>query len=126
MVEELRVAVLGYGLAGRYFHARLIGAVPGLRITAVVTRSSERAAQARADLPGVEVVDRAESIWTSAESYDALVVATPNRTHACLATAATEAVLRWFVNKPLAVTSADAEPVVRLAQQRGVLLTTYQ
>ena len=35
--EELRVAVVGYGLAGRWFHAQLVAATPGMGVAAIVT-----------------------------------------------------------------------------------------
>ena len=41
----LRVGLLGYGIAGRVFHAPLVAATPGLRLDAVVTRDPERRAQ---------------------------------------------------------------------------------
>jgi scyllo-inositol 2-dehydrogenase (NADP+) len=37
------VGLIGFGLAGRYFHAPLIHAVPGLRLAAVVQRSGDTA-----------------------------------------------------------------------------------
>ena len=37
MAESLRVALLGYGYAGKTFHAPLIATVPGLRLAAVGT-----------------------------------------------------------------------------------------
>ena len=51
-----RVVLLGYGLAGRVFHAPLIGAEPDLDLAAVVTANPERQAQVRADLPGVDIL----------------------------------------------------------------------
>ena len=53
----MRVGIAGYGLAGRVFHAPLIEAVDGLEVSAVMTRSPERAAQARAAHPGARVVE---------------------------------------------------------------------
>ena len=49
-----RVALAGYGLAGRDIHAPLL-AEAGCEVVAVSTRNPERAAAALADLPGVRV-----------------------------------------------------------------------
>nr|WP_269205395.1 Gfo/Idh/MocA family oxidoreductase [Motilibacter aurantiacus] len=122
----MRVAVLGYGLAGSTFHAPVIESVPGLRVTAVVTSNPERAEQARADVPGVRVLASADEVWADPAAYDAVVVATPNKSHAPLATAAIEAGLPVVVDKPLAVTAAAGQQVVDLAAERGVLLTVFQ
>ena len=53
---SVRVGIIGYGLAGRLFHAPFIACTPGLHLTHVVTRSPERAAEAADDHPGVTVV----------------------------------------------------------------------
>ncbi len=125
-MDELRVALIGYGTAGATFHAPVIAAVPGLRVTAVVTRDPARAAQARTRIPGVRVLEDAEQLWARAGEVDTVVVATPNRTHLPLALAAVEAGLPVLVDKPLAVTSVAAQRLVDRASERGVLLSTYQ
>ena len=50
----LRVSLIGYGFAGRTFHAPLIQAVPGLSLDFVASRD---AGKVHADLPDVEVID---------------------------------------------------------------------
>jgi predicted dehydrogenase len=45
-MPDLRVAIIGYGLAGRFFHAPLIAATAGLRVAAIVTGDPERHSQA--------------------------------------------------------------------------------
>jgi predicted dehydrogenase len=100
--------------------------VPGLRVAAVVTSSTARADQARAVLRDVRVLASPEEVWADPGQVDGVVVATPNRTHVALATAALEAGLPVVVDKPLATTAADADALVALARRRGVLLTTYQ
>ncbi|MDP9408758.1 MAG: Gfo/Idh/MocA family oxidoreductase [Actinomycetota bacterium] len=126
VTAPLRVALLGYGLAGSVFHAPLIAAVPGLRLAAVVTRDPERSAQARADLPGVEVLASADDVWARAADLDVAVVATTNRTHVPLALAAVDAGLAVVVDKPLATSAAEARRLVEAARSAGVVLTTYQ
>jgi predicted dehydrogenase len=123
---ELRVALIGYGLAGASFHAPLIATTPGLRLATVVTSNPERAAQAREQHPGVTVVDSAERLWERAGEVDLVVVASPNRTHVPLALAALDAGLHVVVDKPLAATAADARGVVDAARARGLLLSVFQ
>jgi predicted dehydrogenase len=123
---ELRVGLLGYGLAGSVFHAPLIAATPGLTVAAVVTSQGERAARARREHPGAEVVATADLLWERAGSLDLAVVATPNRTHASLARAALDAGLPVVVDKPLAPTVAAARDLVDEATNRGLMLTVFQ
>ncbi len=51
-----RVGLIGYGLAGRVFHAPLVSAEPTLDLTVVVTRNQDRVAAAHADLPAASIV----------------------------------------------------------------------
>ncbi|HET9123902.1 MAG TPA: hypothetical protein VFN65_03350 [Solirubrobacteraceae bacterium] len=45
-MAELGIAIIGYGLAGRVFHAPLIAATDGLRVSAIVTSDQLLLAQA--------------------------------------------------------------------------------
>jgi predicted dehydrogenase len=111
----LRTGIAGYGLAGAVFHAPLIEAVDGLEVTRVMTRSAERAAQAREAHAGVEVV---ESLDALLEDIDVLVVASPNSSHAEIALAGLERCLFVVIDKPMAVTSADARRVAEAGEER--------
>ncbi|MFE6687967.1 Gfo/Idh/MocA family oxidoreductase [Streptomyces sp. NPDC057743] len=124
----LRVGLIGYGLAGSVFHAPLIAATDGLRLDTVSTRSPERQAQARAEHPQVRTVATAEEVLARAAdgALDLIVLASPNKTHVPLATAALEAGTAVVVDKPLAATAAEAERLAALADHRGLLLSVFQ
>jgi scyllo-inositol 2-dehydrogenase (NADP+) len=122
----IRVALLGYGLAGAVFHAPLIAAVEGLELTAIATRNEERRSRARRDHPAADLLDSADEVWQRAGDFDLVVVATPNRTHVPLARAAIAAGVAVVVDKPLAASADEARPLVREADERGVMLTVFQ
>ncbi len=124
--DELRVGLIGYGLAGSVFHAPLIAATRGMRLAAVVTSNPERAAQAQVDHPGVAIIDSAERLWERAGELDLAVVASPNRTHVPLARQALQAGLAVVVDKPLAATADDGRGLVDEARRRGLLLSVFQ
>ncbi|MGH8177692.1 MAG: Gfo/Idh/MocA family oxidoreductase [Steroidobacter sp.] len=123
--NDIRVGLLGYGLSGACFHAPLIAATPGLRLTTVVTRDAARREQALREHPGVRILDAAEDLWRNAAEHDLIVIATPNRTHAPLALAALEAELPIVVDKPFARTVAEARQVIAAARARGLLVSAY-
>ena len=125
-MPALRVGLLGYGLAGRVFHAPLIAATPGLALTAVVTRDPARRAAMQAAYPDAIALDRADALWSRATEVDLVVVATPNRSHAPLARAALAAGVPVVVDKPFATSAAEARAVAADAQARGLLLTVFQ
>ena len=124
--RELRVAVVGYGLGGAAFHAPLVDATPGLRLTHVVTRDAGRRRLAAERYPGVRLVDTTDELWTVADDLDLVVVTTPNRLHAPIARAAIERGIGVVVDKPFAVSAAEGREVVALSRSRGVMLTVYQ
>jgi predicted dehydrogenase len=78
-MTPIRVALLGYGLAGSVFHAPFIAAADGLELAAVTTRDPERRRSAEASYPGVLVLEGPEDVFERAEDFDLAVVATPNR-----------------------------------------------
>ena len=123
-VASLRVAIVGYGLSGRCFHAPLIATTDGLEVAVVVTSNAERRAEAEREHPGVLVVDGYEEAL--AEAPDLVVVAVPNAGHVEVATAVIHAGVPLVVDKPLASTVADAEGIVAHARAAGVPLTVFQ
>ncbi|MFJ2741653.1 Gfo/Idh/MocA family oxidoreductase [Streptomyces sp. NPDC087440] len=122
----LRVALLGYGLAGSVFHAPMIAATDGLVLDTIVTSNEERRAQAREEFPDVRFADAPEEVWARAAELDLVVVATPNKTHVPLARAALEAGLAVVVDKPISGTAAEARELAALAEERGLLLSVFQ
>jgi predicted dehydrogenase len=121
----LRVAIIGYGLAGRVFHAPLVAAEPAMEVAAVVTGDPGRAAQAAEDHPGARVVASADELWTAPGALDLVVVAAPNRAHVPLARAAIAAGVPVVIDKPLAPDAAAGEELVREAARAGVLLSVF-
>ncbi|MFI1889149.1 Gfo/Idh/MocA family oxidoreductase [Streptomyces jumonjinensis] len=124
--DALRVGLIGYGLAGSVFHAPLIAAAPGLALDTVVTADPERRERARAALPGVRLAERPEELLEHPDRLDLVVIASPNKTHVPLATAALTAGLAVVVDKPIAATAAEARTLAALAAERGLLLSVFQ
>ncbi|MEU3028262.1 Gfo/Idh/MocA family protein [Streptomyces incarnatus] len=126
MSTPLRVGLIGYGLAGSVFHAPLITATEGLALDTVVTSDPERQRQARDAFPDVTLAATPEELLARAGELDLLVIASPNKTHVPLATAALEAGLPVVVDKPVAGTAAEARALAALAEDRGLLLSVFQ
>ena len=124
MTDPLRVALVGYGLAGATLHAPLIAAVEGLELATVVTSNPERREQALSEHPGVEVVESPEAALTP--EHDLAVVATPNRSHVPLGLAALDAGLHIVIDKPLATSAADGRRLVEAASERQRVASVFQ
>lgn len=128
MVEarQRRVAVIGYGLAGRVFHAPLIAATPTLEVAAIVTADPARSARARDDFPNAEIVADTGSLFSASRHLDLAVVAAPNEHHVSIALQSIAANVAVIVDKPLALTSVDARELITRAKRAGVLLSVFQ
>ena len=122
---DIRVALIGYGLAGACFHAPTIAVTAGLKLVTIVTSNPERRERARREHPSAHVVDCADPIFERASGHDLVVIATPNRTHALLATAALEAGQAVVVDKPFAPTAEEARRVIAEARRRGLFVSVY-
>jgi predicted dehydrogenase len=126
VIAPIRVALLGYGLAGAVFHAPLIAAVDGLELVAIVTRDEERRSRARREHPDAELLSSPEEVWERAADLDLVVVAAVNRAHVPLARSSIEAGLAVVVDKPIAASAEEGLALVLEARKRGVLLTVFQ
>lgn len=125
-VSSFRVGLIGYGLAGAVFHAPLIEATSGLTLAAIVTSNPERQEDARRAHPAAMLVETAPELWGHARELDLIVVASPNRTHVPLASAALAAGLHVVVDKPLAPTAAEARRLIDESREQRRILTVFQ
>ena len=115
------VGLIGFGLAGRYFHAPLIQAVPGLRLAAVLQRSGDEAAKC---YPGVRIARSVEELL-AIDSIRLVVIASPNQTHLPFAVRCLEAGRDVVVDKPITPTLPEALELFRIAKKRDRLLTVF-
>jgi scyllo-inositol 2-dehydrogenase (NADP+) len=118
----LNVALIGFGFAGRVFHAPIISAVPGLRLAAILQRTKDDAAGL---YPQARIVRSIDELLHM-NDIRVVVIATPNASHYPLARQCLLAGKDVVVDKPFTTSYAEAVELVELARQRGRLLTVYQ
>jgi scyllo-inositol 2-dehydrogenase (NADP+) len=118
----INVGLIGFGLAGRSFHAPVIQGVSGLKLAAILQRSGDEATRL---YPEARVVRSIEELLALSD-IQLIVVATPNDTHHAIARQCLAADRDVVVDKPLTTTFEEALDLVKFAQERGRLLTVYQ
>jgi predicted dehydrogenase len=123
-IQPVRIGLVGYGKGGRFFHAPLISGAAGCELAGVVTRSAERRGELERDYPGTPAFDDLAQL--AAAGVDAVVISTPADTHLPLSLQALSLGLPVVCDKPFALQSAAARPVVEAAERAGLPLTVYQ
>jgi scyllo-inositol 2-dehydrogenase (NADP+) len=124
--DRVRVALIGYGMGGRLFHAPFIAAEPRLDLTAVVTANQERRLDVLSRYPGTDVVGRTEDLLEHLDGIDLVVVSTPNATHAAVAEAVLSRGKPAVVDKPVTPTAHATDRLAQLAQEHGTWVVPFQ
>jgi scyllo-inositol 2-dehydrogenase (NADP+) len=122
VTDRVGVGLVGYGLSGSSLHAPLITAEPRLSLRAVVSSDADRVHR---DLPDTPVVPTLAALLDD-PSVELAVVAVPNAAHHEVARTVLEAGRHVVVDKPFTVTSAEADDLIRLADDRGLALSVFQ
>ena len=119
--RPLKVTLMGYGLAGKTFHAPLLTHAPGLQLTHIVSSDSTKVRKDH----DVTVLAKPEDAFALPE-VDLIVIATPNSTHFDLASKGISAGKHVVVDKPFTVTSEEAAELISLAKKHQRVLSVFQ
>jgi predicted dehydrogenase len=115
----INVGLVGFGFAGRVFHAPVIRAVQGLRLTTIVQRSGTDRPYAHVDF-----VRSVDELLT--QPIDLVVIATPNPSHHPIAKQCLKAGRHVVVDKPFTTTVAEAEELLHLGREQRRVISAYQ
>jgi predicted dehydrogenase len=118
--RPVRVGVVGLGYWGPNL-ARNLGGIDGCDVAWLCDASEQARSRVASAFPSARTTDVVGDLLDD-EELDAVVLATPVPTHAELATAVAQAGKHCFVEKPLAVSVADAEVAVAAAERAGTVL----
>lgn len=120
IARNSRIALAGFGAWGQ-MHAQALTAIEGAEIASVYCHgeASEKAAS--------EVLPRAQrfrdySAMLAAGGFDVVDVTVPNYEHARFAVAALEAGANVFLEKPLGLTLAECDAVIKTSRRTGRLV----
>ena len=117
MADALRVGVIGVGHLGRH-HARILSAVEGAKLTAVVDVIPERARESAA-ASGARVVSNSRELLGD---VDAVTVAVPTELHLEIALPFLERGISVLVEKPMARSLDEADRMIAAARASGAVL----
>ena len=122
--HEPRVVVLGCGRWGRKCHGYFIGKTAGLHLQGIAAREPDKVASAAAEL-GCPGYVGFESVLADPQ-VDAIVLATPNYTHAELAIQALRAGKHVLSEKVVCLNTAEFDRMAQAAAESDRTLTVFQ
>jgi len=122
----IRTGIIGFGLAGRVFHAPFIATNPAFRLELISTANPDRAAEAAAQHPGAEIVATPDELLARAGDLDLVILASPAHTHLEQGLAALDAGAAVVIDKPFVPTVSDAKKLIAAAEDADRVLTVFQ
>ena len=122
MKEPVKTGIASFGMSGMVFHGPLLDAHPGFKITNILERTHERS---RGRFAGAGIVRHFEDLCDDPET-ELIIVNTPDHTHFELARQALTAGKHVIVEKPFTRTYDEARQLIRLADEKGLLLSVFQ
>lgn len=121
-MQLVKVGLCAFGMSGKVFHAPFLKEHPGFFMSAVVERSKE---DSKEKYPEAVIYRSVEDMLNNAD-IEVVVVNTPVQTHYEYVKMALHAGKNVIVEKPFTVTLAEAEDLVKLADEKGLFLSVYQ
>jgi predicted dehydrogenase len=123
--KDIRIAVIGYGASYGMGYSHLKQAqAAGMTPAAVVDVDCARRDAAAADWPGIEIYDSVEAMLKSSDANLAVLI-TPHNSHAALALQCLRSGLHVVTEKPMAITTAECDRMMKAAAAKDLMLSTF-
>ena len=123
--SAIKVAVVGYGGAFNMGRQHLQEcARNGMTPAAVVELDPARLEIATTDFPGIQTFSDTTAMLKHSDA-DLVIIITPHDSHAPLALQCLKAGRHVVCEKPMALTTAECDAMIRAAEKHDVMLSTY-
>ncbi len=120
-MKILNVAIIGFGLSGRYLQAPFFEAHPNFNLKMIVTNNQNPTLY----YPEVEVAKSIEEVLSN-PAIDLVSICSPNATHFEYAKATILAGKHVLVEKPFTATSKEASELIELSKEKNIVLAIFQ
>ena len=120
--QDIKVGIVGFGGMARWHVEGLAEAGLALIEVADIDPAALKAAQQ--EVPGVTAYPSATAMLKKGRA-DVVIVITPHNTHACLVLECLNAGRHVVCEKPLAITTAECDRMIRAAKKNKVFLSAF-
>ncbi len=117
----LNVAIIGFGLSGRYLQAPFFEANPNFNLKTIVSNSQNP----QSIFPNVKVSKSLDEVLAD-DSIDLVSICSPNATHFEYAKRTLLSGKHVLVEKPFTATVEEAEELIELSKKQGKVLSVFQ
>lgn len=115
--KVLRTALIGVGVMGKKYAQMLCaGEIPSLVLTAAVCRNENSRKWMNDLCSDVKIYESAEALFNNPEEYDAVIIATPHKSHPILAEQAFNIGKNVMCDKPAGISVSDAVKMNKAAK----------
>jgi predicted dehydrogenase len=115
-MNDLRVGVVGVGHLGT-LHAKMLKDLPGVHLSGVFDLDAMKASR----VAGEHATRAFADVQTLLDETDAITIATTTSTHFVVAREVLSASKHCFIEKPVTETVEEADTLVRIAKERGLV-----
>lgn len=122
MEQPVRIGMIGAGAFPQRVQLPTLQRIAGVEVVALADANAERARACAAEFGIATVYSNYEELLAGG-GLDAVLVTTPNATHAPIAMAALKAGCHVLVEKPMAINGDQAQAMADLARQQRKVLT---
>ena len=123
-MDKINTGLIGFGTGGKIFHAPIITSLPNFNLAMICTANEESAAIIKSLYPNTKIASDPLMIINE-PTIELVIIATPNSEHFPLAIKALKAGKHVVVEKPFTVTSAEADFLIALSEQKQQIITVH-
>jgi len=118
MLDKLKIGIIGVGFIGEY-HIQAFKAIADAEVTAICDVSESRLAAMKNEYHIPSAYSSISDMLTS-ENLDGVLIATPDQFHRQPVAEVAAAGIPMLLEKPIALTLADAEAIIEAAERANV------
>jgi len=122
MKKKIKTALASFGMSGQVFHGPSLKVNPGFEVLQILERSKDLSKKV---FPDAAIVRNYSEILNN-PAIELVVVNTPDPLHYEMTQQALNAGKHVVVEKPATQTSEQAEALLQLSREKGLLFTSYQ
>ncbi|MBR1444914.1 MAG: Gfo/Idh/MocA family oxidoreductase, partial [Firmicutes bacterium] len=121
MKKEIRTALIGTGSMGKKYAKMLAdGEVVGMKLSAMVCKS-ESSFEWGKTFADAKIYRSVEELYSNGNDFDAVIIATPHKTHPELALGAFEIGKHVMCDKPAGIYAKDAVRMYKAAEEKKLV-----